>query len=67
MKVDDIIDGIMQYGYSHGKFDIKSAYRNVPVHSEKHNYFGLNFLLHYLDDFHILGPPNSPICQGPVV
>ena len=27
-----------------------------------HNY-GLNFLLHYLDDFYTLGPPNSPACQ----
>ena len=28
-----------------------------------HNY-GINFLLHYLDDFHTLGPPNSPVCQN---
>ena len=29
----------------------------------KHNY-GLNFLLHYLDDFPTMGPPNLPICQN---
>ena len=28
----------------------------------KHNY-GVRFLLHYLDDFHTLGPLNSPVCQ----
>ena len=28
----------------------------------RHNY-GLNFLLHYLDDFYTLGPPNSPACR----
>ena len=85
------------------KFDVESAYRNIPVHPEdrylrgtkwqgdyfidmafpfglhsapfifssvadllewiiRHNY-GLNFLLHYLDDFYTLGPPNSPVCQ----
>ena len=27
----------------------------------KHNY-GINVLLHSLDDFHTLGPPNSPVC-----
>ena len=31
----------------------------------KHNY-GINLLLHYLDDFHTLGPPNSPVCQNNV-
>ena len=80
-------------------FDVKSAYRNIPVHPEDHyllgikwqgNYFidmvlpfglryapfifssvadllewilrhnyGLNFLLHYFDDFWTLGPPIS--------
>lgn len=25
--------------------------------------YEVNFLCHYLDDFHTLGPPNSPICQ----
>ena len=28
----------------------------------KHNY-EVQFLLHYLDDFHTLGPPDSPVCQ----
>ena len=105
MKVDDVIEGIMSYGRGTllAKFDVESAYRNVPVHSDdryllgmkwrgkyfvdlalpfglrsapyisssiadllewilKHNY-GVRFLLHYLDDFHTLGPPNSPVCQ----
>lgn len=106
MKVDDVIDGIMLHGRGSlmAKFDVESAYRNVPVHSDdryllgmkwrgkyfidmalpfglrsapfifssiadmlewilKHNY-NVNFLLHYLDDFHTLGPPNSPVCQN---
>ena len=93
MKVDDVINGIMSLGRGSllAKFDVESAYRNVPVHSDghyllgmkwrakyfialalpfglrsapyifssladllewilKHNY-GINFLLHYLDDF----------------
>ena len=93
VKVDDIIDGIMQYGRGTlmAKFDIESAYCNIPVHSDdwsllgikrwreyfidlalpfglrsalfivsstadlldwilKQNYYGPNFLLHYLDD-----------------
>ena len=29
----------------------------------KHNYC-VDFLLNYLDDFHTLGPPNSPVCQN---
>ena len=28
----------------------------------KHNY-EVQFLFHYLDDFHTLGPPDSPVCQ----
>ena len=106
MKVDDVICGIMSLGRGTlmAKFDVESAYRNVPVHPEdryllgmkwqgnyfidmalpfglrsapfifssfadllewilKHNY-GLNFLLHYLDDFYTLGPPNSPVCPA---
>lgn len=108
MKVDDIISGIMSLGRGTlmAKFDVESAYRNIPVHTEdryllgmkwkgyyfidmalpfglrsapfifssvadllewilKHKY-GLNFLLHYLDDFHTLGPPNSSACQNNV-
>lgn len=26
--------------------------------------YSLDFLLHYLDDFYTLGPPNSPFCQN---
>ena len=25
--------------------------------------YDVSFLLHYLDDFHTLGPPTFPICQ----
>lgn len=106
MRVDDVISGIMSYGRGAlmAKFDVESAYRNVPVHSDdryllgmkwRGNYFidlalpfglrsapfifssiadllewilkqnyGVDFLLHYLDDFHTLGPPNSPVCQN---
>lgn len=28
----------------------------------KQNYH-VTFLMHYLDDFHTLGPPGSPVCQ----
>ena len=106
MKVDDVISGIMSFGRGTllAKFDVESAYWNIPVHPEdryllgmkwqanyfidmalpfglrsapfifssvadllewilRHNY-GLNFLLHYLDDFYTLGPPNSPVCQN---
>ena len=105
MKVDDIIDGIVLLGRGTllAKFDVKSAYRIIPVHPNDHyllsmqwqgNYFvdmalhfglrsapyifssvaglvkwflkkqyDVNFLLHYLDDFHTLSPPNSQTCQ----
>ena len=92
--MDDVICGIMFFGQGAllAKFDVQSAYLNIPVHPEdryllvmkwqgnyfivmalpfglrsalfifssvadllewifRHNY-GLNFLLHYLDDFH---------------
>ena len=106
MKVDDIINGVMSLGRGSllAKFDVESAYRHVPAHSDDryllgmkwqakffidlvlpfglrsapyifssfadllvwiltHNY-GINFLLHYLDDLHTLGTPNSPVCQN---
>ena len=105
MKVDDTIDGIMSLGRGTllTKFDVKSAYRIIPVHPNdlyllgmqwQGNYFvditlpfglpsetyvfssvvdlvewvlkkqyDVSFLLHYLDDFHTLGPPNSQTCQ----
>ena len=28
--------------------------------------FGINFLLHYLENFDTFGPPNSPVCQNNV-
>ena len=73
------------------KFDVESAYRNVPVPTFllgkkwRGNYliasfifasfadllewilklnYRVKFLLHYLDDFHTLGPPNLPVCQN---
>ena len=107
MKVDDVINGMsLGRGSLLAKFDLESAYRHVPVHSNNcyllgmkwrlknfislalpfglcsapyifssfadllvwnftHN-CGINFLLPYLDDFHTLGPPNSPVCQNNV-
>jgi len=32
----------------------------------RHNY-SLNFLLHYLDDFYTLVPPNSPVCRTTLI
>lgn len=105
MREDDVISGIMSFGQGTllAKFDVESAYRDIPVHPEDRyllgmkwqgnyfidmalsfglrsapfifssvadllewilrHYYGLNFLLHYLDDFYTLGPPNSPACQ----
>lgn len=87
MKVDDIINGIMSLGRGSllAKFDVESAYHQVPAHpndryllrkkwlakyfmdlalpfglrSAPHIFssfadlnYGINFLLHSLDDFH---------------
>lgn len=95
LKVDNVINMVMSYGWGAlmAKFDVESAYHNVPVHSDdcyllsmkwqsnyfigmavpfelhsryticllfyckplewilKHNH-GVQFLLHFLDDFH---------------
>ena len=44
---------------------IFSSFADLLVWILTHNY-GINFLLHYLDDFNTLGPPNSPVCQNNV-
>ena len=44
---------------------IFSSFADLIVWILKHNY-GINFLLHYLDNFHTLGSPNSPVCQNNV-
>ena len=41
--------------YTHGKFDIKTAYCNVPVHSDKHMFtqvflFGMKWWAEYFVD-----------------
>ena len=41
---------------------IFSSFADLLVWILTHNY-SINFLLHYLDNFHTLGPPNSPVCQ----
>ena len=41
------------------------SFTDLLVWIFKHNY-GINFLLHYLDDFDTLGPPNSPVYQNNV-
>ena len=100
-----LLTGFMSLGRGTllAKFDVESAYRIIPVHSNdlyllgmqwQGNYFvyitlpfglpsapyvfssvadlvdwvpkkqyDMSFLLHYLDDFHTLGPPNSQTCQ----
>ena len=42
-----------------------SSFADLLVWILTHNY-SINFLLHYVDDFHTLGPPNSPVCQNNV-
>ena len=52
MKVDDITDGIIKYGRGTlmAKFDIKSAYRNVPVHLDDRFLFGMKWRGEYFVD-----------------
>ena len=105
-SVDDAIGFIIKCGRGAlmAKFDIKSAYRILPIHPSKRFLFGMHwkrqffidlclafglrsackifsdfadilqwilqnwalidFLLHYLDDFFLTGPPESDICQN---
>ena len=44
---------------------IFSSFADLLLCILTHNY-GINFLLHYLNDFHTLGPFNSPVCQDNV-
>ena len=45
-----------------GKYFIFSSIADLLEWILKHNY-RVWFLLHCLDDFHTMGPPNSPVCQ----
>ena len=55
------IDMALPFGLRSAPF-IFSSVADLLEWILRHNY-GLNFLLHYLDDFNTLGPPNSPACQ----
>jgi hypothetical protein len=67
IKVDTIVDSIWHWvGALLAKMDVKSAFRNIPVHalewiSERH---GVNHGWHYLDDFLMTGMPGSEECQN---
>ena len=52
MRVDDVISGIMSYGRGAlmAKFDVESAYRNVPVHSNDHYLLGMKWRGNYFID-----------------
>ena len=43
MRVDDVISGIMSFGQGTllAKFDVESAYRNIPVHPEDRYLLGM--------------------------
>ena len=58
------IDLALPFGLCSAPY-IFSSFADLLVWILTHNY-GINFLLHYLDDFHTLGPPNSPFCQNNV-
>ena len=104
ITVDQIISLVSQFGQGAlmAKFDVESAYRNVPVHPSDRYLLGMKWrnqyyvdlalpfglrsapfifnsiadmvewilvhshhipaLLHYLDDFITVGPPDSPQC-----
>ena len=55
------VDMALPFGLRSAPF-IFSAIADVVEWILVHNY-GIEFLAHYLDDFHTLGPPNSPACQ----
>ena len=62
-SVDDIVDTILSLGQGAllAKIDIRSACRVVPVHPDDRMLLGM--VWHYLDDFIVLGPPGTPMCQ----
>ena len=103
VRVQDAAEGVLSFGRDSllAKVDVRSAYRNVPVHPEdrwmlgmlgegglyvdKTLSFGLHsapkiftaladavewvtrqegvrFVIHYLDDFLVIGQPDSPEC-----
>ena len=49
MKVDDVISGIMSFGRGTllAKFDVESAYRNIPVHPEDRYLLGMKWQGNY--------------------
>ena len=63
-QVKYFIDLALPFGLRSAPY-IFSSFADLLVWILTHNY-GINFLLHYLDDFHTLGPPNSPVCQNNV-
>ena len=52
MKVDDVFEGIMSHGRGTllAKFDVESAYRNVPVHSDDRYLLGMKWRGKYFVD-----------------
>ena len=56
-----IIDMALPFGLRSTPF-IFSSVADLVEWILRHNY-GLNFLLHYIEDFYTLAPPNSPACQ----
>ena len=104
IKVDDIVKSLAKFGRGAylAKFDIESAYRNVPVHVLDRHLLGMKWrskyyvdlvlpfglrsaplifnsiadavewilktnyeiddILHYLDDFVLIGPPEAAYC-----
>ena len=56
------IDMVLPFGLRYAPF-IFSSVADLLEWILRHNY-GLNFLLHYLDDFWTLGPSNSPARQN---
>ena len=63
MKCQDkyFVDMVLPFGLRSAPF-IFSSIADLLKWILRHNY-GIDFLQHYLDDFHTLGPPNSPVCQ----
>lgn len=105
IRIDDVVNMLTSFGKGAliAKYDIESAFRNIPIHPQDrhllgmkwrskyfvdlmlpfglrsapcifnavadmvewiliHNY-GITNILHYLDDFILAGPKNSPICS----
>ena len=63
-QVKYFIDLALPFGLRSALY-IFLSFADLLVWILTHNY-GINFLLHYLDDFHTLGPHNSPVCQNNV-